>query len=88
MRIAFISYEYPPDTAVGGISTYVEQAARLMVARGHNVEVFSASLRKDGVSEEKGIVVHRICEKNRETFGQRIALVFQSSTCSDTFRRH
>ncbi len=78
MRLAFISYEYPPDTAVGGIATYIEQAARLMVSRGHNVEVFSASLRSDRVHEENGILIHRVCEASRENFARRIAPVFQA----------
>jgi hypothetical protein len=30
MRIAFVSHEYPPDTAFGGIATYVRQAATLL----------------------------------------------------------
>ena len=46
MRIAYISFEYPPDNVAGGIATYVHQAAHLMVARGHGVEVFAASDRR------------------------------------------
>jgi glycogen synthase len=42
MRIAFVSHEYPPDTAFGGIATYVRQAATLLAGRGHSVEVFAA----------------------------------------------
>ncbi|NJR66423.1 MAG: hypothetical protein HC772_15630 [Leptolyngbyaceae cyanobacterium CRU_2_3] len=30
MKIAFVSYEYPPDTAIGGIATYVQQAAQML----------------------------------------------------------
>lgn len=36
MKIAFISYEYPPpDAAYGGIATYVRQAARMLASPGH-----------------------------------------------------
>ena len=30
MRIALVSYEYPPDTGFGGIGTYVHQAAGML----------------------------------------------------------
>ena len=43
MHIAFISYEAPPDTLIGGIGTYVGQAAATLAACGHEVEVFTAS---------------------------------------------
>jgi glycosyltransferase involved in cell wall biosynthesis len=48
MRIAFISYEAPPDMLLGGIGTYVGQAARTLAARGHEVEVFTASPKNSG----------------------------------------
>ena len=49
MRIAFISYEYPPDTAAGGIATYARQAAHMLRDRGHAVEVFAASPHRTGM---------------------------------------
>lgn len=60
MKIAFISYEYPPDTATGGIATYVYQAARMMQQRGHVVEIFTSSPYRSGTTIEDGIVVHRL----------------------------
>jgi len=60
MKIAFISYEYPPDTATGGIATYVYQVARMMQRRGHHVEVFTGSPQREGTTIEDGVVVHRI----------------------------
>ena len=62
MKIALISYEYPPDTAYGGIATYVEQAARMLSERGHYVEVFAGSERRAQSSDESGILTHRILE--------------------------
>ena len=38
MKIAFIGYEYPPDTAKVGIATYVYQAAKMLHKRGHPQE--------------------------------------------------
>jgi glycogen synthase len=78
MRIAYISYEYPPDTAVGGIATYVHQISRVMAVRGHHVEVFSASpsRSKSSVSEHN-IIEHRILTQDRGEFpalaGERFA---------------
>ena len=60
MHIAFISYEYPPDTALGGIATYVKQAAVMLASRGHDVEVFTASPARAGTENEDGVLVHRL----------------------------
>ena len=60
MNIAFISYEYPPDTAYGGIATYVHQAAMMLSRRGHHVEVFSGSPHRTGTENEECLLVHRI----------------------------
>lgn len=81
MHIAFISYEYPPDTAVGGIATYVKQAASLLAARGHEVEVFSASKTRSGTEREDGVLVHRLQDPEGEgdgthDFAARVAPVF------------
>lgn len=69
MRIAFISYEYPPDTAYGGIGTYVYNTARILASRGHNVEVFASSPTRQEIYNEEGVKVHRIKEKDRNHFG-------------------
>ncbi len=78
MNIAYVSFEYPPDTAVGGISTYVYQASQLMKARNHRVEVFSASYTRTVSEEFEGILVHRIqcAEDQRFGFSALIAEVF------------
>lgn len=43
MRIAFITYEYPPDTSKGGIGTYTSQIAAMLVKIGWDVHVFAGS---------------------------------------------
>jgi glycosyltransferase involved in cell wall biosynthesis len=77
MNIAFISYEYPPDTSYGGIATYVYQVARLLHQRGHHVEVFAGSCDRTGTVDEDGIQVHRVMERNHKDYfrpaGQRFA---------------
>jgi glycogen(starch) synthase len=60
VRIAFVSYEYPPDTGYGGIATYVRQAAAMLRRRGHDVEVFAGSERRSASGLEDGILVHRV----------------------------
>lgn len=78
MKIAFISYEYPPDTADGGIATYVQQAASMLQLRGNQVEVFAASRQRSGTeTEPSGVVVHRIeHQRARVDFAQPIAQMF------------
>lgn len=78
MKIAFITFEYPPDTADGGIATYVKQAANMLQRRGNQVEVFAASRQRSGTeTEPNGVLVHRIEHKSlRVDFAQPIAQVF------------
>ena len=77
MKIAFISYDYPPDTGGGGIATYVEQAAKMLQNRGNLVEVFTASHYRAGVEiEASGVRIHRIQVQNRKLFPHEIAPVF------------
>jgi glycogen(starch) synthase len=81
MHIAFISYEYPPDTALGGIATYVKQAASMLSSRGHQVEVFAGSGTRAGTGNEDGILVHRIQDPagqgdGTRDFAERIAPLF------------
>lgn len=61
MRIALLSYEYPPDTGFGGIGTYSYYHARALVKLGHRVRVFAGSTRT-GVfhSEHDGVLVTRV----------------------------
>lgn len=76
MRIAFISYEYPPDAAYGGIATYVFQAARMLVRQGHDVEVFASSPIREGVAREEGVRVHRLLQRDPGSFAVPIGQVF------------
>ena len=61
MRIAILSYEYPPETGFGGIGTYAYYQARALAKIGHDVHVFAGST-KNGVfhSEHEGVKVTRI----------------------------
>jgi len=80
MKIALLSYEYPPDTAYGGIATYMYQVAKMLVQRNHHVEVFTCSPDRTGTYLEEGVTVHRIRAEedrnNRRNFAARIANAF------------
>jgi glycosyltransferase involved in cell wall biosynthesis len=76
MKIAFISYEYPPDTAYGGIATYVYQAARMLQQNGHHVEVFTGSDSRKGTIIEDGVIVHRLLESDHNKFIELVGKVF------------
>ncbi len=69
MRIAFVSYEYPPDTGVGGIATYIRQVSQLFSARKVSVEVICASPSREGTTiENEFLSVTRIRCANTEEF--------------------
>lgn len=71
MKIAFVSYEYLPDTAFGGIATYVWHAARMLARGGHYVEVVCGSPHRGGSETVDGVVVNRVRtgERGAEYFG-------------------
>lgn len=78
MKIAFISFEFPPDTAIGGIATYVEHTAIIMANKGHRVEVFTSSPDRISLNEPwaENILVHRIQTTDRDNFCKDILPVF------------
>jgi glycogen synthase len=80
VKIAFVFYEYPPDTADGGIATYLWQAARLLCARGHHVEVFAGARGREGRFDDgDGVIVHRIAcaDGERARFYRPVATAFE-----------
>jgi|GEM_PF-269992 len=85
MRIAFISYEYPPDSAFGGIATYVHHAARMMRAKGWDVEVFASSGARSESVVEDGILVHLISETDRMAFAAPAGEAFARRHWTDPF---
>lgn len=60
MRIAFVSQEYPPETAHGGIATQTAMKAAAMAARGHAVWVVSHGRAARQERVEAGITVIRV----------------------------
>ena len=77
MKLAYISYELPPDTALGGIGTYTFQVSNAMVKRGHDVHVFCGSTYRTISEKINGVWVHRIhCDKPGD-FKERVIDVFE-----------
>lgn len=63
MRVALLSYEYPPETGFGGIGTYTWCQARALVRLGHDVRVVAGSLEPGMFeSEHDGVKVTRVNE--------------------------
>jgi len=77
MRIAIISYEYPPSKIMGGIGTYSRTIATT-VAHEHDVEVFAFG-EHEMTSLEDGVVVNRIPCPNRRNFKNVVMKSFRSS---------
>jgi glycogen synthase len=76
MRVAFVSYEYPPDTSLGGIATYVAQIAHCLARAGLEVEVFCGSTTNSDTVDDEGVLVHRL-KVDRMAFPAAISPVFQ-----------
>jgi glycogen synthase len=71
MKIALMSFEYPPETGYGGIGTYTWYQARALVKLGHEVHVLAGAnkptqLRTD---EHDGVKVFRFRSDGRAMSG-------------------
>jgi len=70
LRLALVSYEFPPALAIGGIGTYSAMAARMLAAAGAEVEVFCAGVPPAGGEPwaALGLVIHRLPCDSRAAF--------------------
>ena len=61
MRIALLSFEYPPETGFGGIGTYAWYQARALAKLGHEVHVLSGATAPTPLrtSSHDGVTVFR-----------------------------
>jgi glycosyltransferase involved in cell wall biosynthesis len=76
MKIAFITYEYPPDTGKGGIGTYTQQIASFLSSNSFNIHVFAGSHSRNEVIDEKGVIVHWIKCEGPDDFQNKVLSVF------------
>ncbi len=79
LKIAYLSFEFPPDTAIGGIATYTEHITKLMAARGHLVEVFTSTPKQESLNEmvAPNLIVHRIATSDRNVFYKTVVTYFK-----------
>ena len=76
IRIALITYEFPPDTGKGGIGTYVKQIAAALSALSCDVHVF-AGTSKPGLSQQKeGYWIHTIQCSGSDDFAYKVVEEF------------
>lgn len=78
MNIAFISYEYPPDTAGGGIGTYTQQVAELLASAKNIVYVFTATAKNDYQYISNGVNIFRLHANSLEEFRHKVTAVFSA----------
>ena len=77
LRLALVSYEFPPALAIGGIGTYSAQAARMLAAAGVEVEVFCAGTPPPAGEPwaAPGLTIRRVSCSSREAFRTALAPV-------------
>lgn len=78
MRIAFITYEFPPDTGKGGIGTYVSQIAKALTDMQWDVHVFAGSQDRSGSFTINGYNLHLTQCKDPENFKYAVVGSFVS----------
>ena len=60
MKVAFLSREYPPDTAWGGLASGYYNIAHALVKQGHEVHIICQAVEKAGDYIDGGVFVHRV----------------------------
>ena len=65
MRLAFISYEIPPDTGGGGIGTYLIHVTQGLVQNGHQVTLFCGG-NEDSRIKEHNLLIRKVAGDQRE----------------------
>jgi glycogen synthase len=72
LKIAYISYELPPDIPKGGIGTYTLQIAELIAKSGNIVHIFAGSHTRNVTEQINGVIIHRIQCKTPEDFTEKL----------------
>ncbi|MFC1916776.1 glycosyltransferase family 4 protein [Chloroflexota bacterium] len=60
MKVTFLSREYPPDTAWGGIASFYYSLSRALAQKGHEVHVICQAVTEPREYEDGGVFVHRV----------------------------
>lgn len=85
MRICFVSYEYPPDTGIGGIATYIKQVAGVLAAKEINITIICGTHGADTILFENGHSVHKLNCKSSHHFTKLSANYLEKLHYKDKF---
>ena len=85
MRIAFISYEFPPDTGKGGIGTYIKQTATSIGNSGWEVHVFAGSNKETATKKIDNYFLHSILCNDPYDFAIKVVSPFEIEHNVKTF---
>jgi glycogen synthase len=85
LKIAYISYELPPDIPKGGIGTYTLQVANLMYSAKAIVHIFAGSHTRNITEQIDGIIIHRIACFNPQEFTEKLLNVFTNVNAEINF---
>lgn len=77
LRIAYISYEFPPDTGKGGIGTYTKQIATAMAIIGFDIHVFAGSQQREISESVDGYHLHWIKCDNSYDYRNKVVSSFK-----------
>ena len=78
MRMAFITYEFPPDTGKGGIGTYVKQIAAALSVLSWDVHVFAGSYSAGFSQKKEGYWIHTIQCSDPHDFAYKVVDEFDN----------
>ncbi len=76
MRIAFITYEFPPETGKGGIGTYSKQVASMLANGGWDVHVFAGSPNESRLLNIDRYTLHYVQCADGFDFRKKVVPIF------------
>ena len=77
LRIAYITYEFMPDVAQGGVGTYVKQISNALAAAGCDVHVFAGSFYNDSSYVQQQVNIHCIKCNDPFDFRDKVVATFE-----------
>lgn len=77
MNILYVSFEYPPDTAYGGIGTYMFQITTALPTEQKVFVISATTAPENYVVENKNLVVYRISCSDRKLFPELALKAFE-----------
>jgi len=85
LRIAFITYEFPPASGKGGIGTYTRQMAIALAAKRWDVHVFSGCSTPSATYVEDGYHLHLSKCENGNDFRHKVVKSFSDEQAINPF---